>query len=315
LGGTARWAAPEVVTKREGALALSADIFSFGRLVFLIITAQKPLIGISGDDIISKIKAGSCHALEWPTENQLRSLAQPLVDQCTSFEPSTRPSIDQVQDVLRGWGSKADCAPLRAILSKAFPPCEERLGIAPRMKTIRSGVRTSMEAVVENGEAPRGNPPADELSGSLESEGGVEVDSLIIRDLEETPEKIRVFSLLKVMNSWNIPVRRGGCCALHTLALEVRSITDTIASTGCSGVRKDVLQCARCNSLCTADEADSRTACQTCGSSVWKERKEKSISEAFSTDYMLESIPENPKDEADSDDEGASRRHSELMAL
>lgn len=102
LGGTLIWMAPEVVLSSRPPAA-SADVFSFGRLLYLTVTGLEPLYGISEAEILQSIHRGQVHALPWPGDMPLLDECQALCAMCLLRSPERRPSMAKVHEALQAW--------------------------------------------------------------------------------------------------------------------------------------------------------------------------------------------------------------------
>jgi len=98
LGGTFTWMAPEVMLKSGSTPAPSADVFSFGRLLFMIMTGRRPLAGVSKSSILEAVKAGSGHMVAWTEDLPYAAECADIYNSCTSREPANRPTVSEVQD-------------------------------------------------------------------------------------------------------------------------------------------------------------------------------------------------------------------------
>jgi len=66
LGGTLRWMAPEVIAQPSATVASSADVFSFGRLIYLVMTGKMPLFNLQNARIEKLAARGIVPELSWP---------------------------------------------------------------------------------------------------------------------------------------------------------------------------------------------------------------------------------------------------------
>eukprot|EP00927_Polykrikos_kofoidii_P040907 TRINITY_DN34882_c0_g2_i1.p1 TRINITY_DN34882_c0_g2~~TRINITY_DN34882_c0_g2_i1.p1 ORF type:complete len:762 (+),score=92.96 TRINITY_DN34882_c0_g2_i1:36-2288(+) len=100
-GGTVHWVAPEVICCPSTRPSPSSDVFSFGRLLFSILTGQQPLAQISETAIVDMVFIRCVPPLAWPDEpfhcsTRLRNIAE----RCLLFDPGERPGIVQVDGEL-----------------------------------------------------------------------------------------------------------------------------------------------------------------------------------------------------------------------
>jgi len=102
MGGTLSWVAPELLRTGGKATSTAADVFSFGRLAFFVITGRLPIQGTvarSVDEIVEQLLA----PLEWPPGSWLAGRWQLTVEQCTRGEAAARLGMQQVHKLA------ADC--------------------------------------------------------------------------------------------------------------------------------------------------------------------------------------------------------------
>eukprot|EP00931_Biecheleriopsis_adriatica_P065799 TRINITY_DN40272_c0_g1_i1.p1 TRINITY_DN40272_c0_g1~~TRINITY_DN40272_c0_g1_i1.p1 ORF type:complete len:640 (-),score=87.21 TRINITY_DN40272_c0_g1_i1:68-1987(-) len=93
LGGTTRWMAPEVLSRKDTRPATQADIFSFGRLVFFVATGILPLKYLMKEEVKELACACLSPELDWPKDaSEWRSICEP----CLQAEPASRPTAEAV---------------------------------------------------------------------------------------------------------------------------------------------------------------------------------------------------------------------------
>jgi len=93
LGGPIRWMAPEVLL-RNARPKPSADVFSFGRFVFLVVTRTIPLKGMGQQAIIACLREGRVPPLDWPQGFAQLDNWKTIVDECLKMPESFRPSAE-----------------------------------------------------------------------------------------------------------------------------------------------------------------------------------------------------------------------------
>jgi len=99
LGGTPLWAAPEVFHGAKPSAA--ADVFSFGRLLFLMVTS----LNLSGcTEESGALQDMQPHnALEMLAGSGLAGKSRSLIEQCSSSAIAMRPSMRKVYSEVSGW--------------------------------------------------------------------------------------------------------------------------------------------------------------------------------------------------------------------
>jgi len=103
LGGTLRWMAPELISDRRMPPSVAADVFSFGRLAFMISTCDKPLQSVTDTQIRELAQAGTTPVLVWPEDDPCCLPTQALVQQCVCVDSVRRPSFVEVLEEVMLW--------------------------------------------------------------------------------------------------------------------------------------------------------------------------------------------------------------------
>lgn len=102
MGGTLRWMPPEVILKC-GSPKPSADVFCFGRLLYLVMTGCTPLAGVGPAAILACADANCTIELEWPQDVPLLQEARQLCTECVRLDPSMRPPLVDVHARIADW--------------------------------------------------------------------------------------------------------------------------------------------------------------------------------------------------------------------
>jgi len=103
MGGSLRWMAPEIATGQDRSPSCKADVFSLGALMSFALTDIKPFDGVDRNQILSMMRKKKLPQLAWPSKDvEPLSRITRLGDLCYSLEPSSRPDIMKVLDVLEG---------------------------------------------------------------------------------------------------------------------------------------------------------------------------------------------------------------------
>eukprot|EP00931_Biecheleriopsis_adriatica_P028790 TRINITY_DN17169_c0_g1_i3.p1 TRINITY_DN17169_c0_g1~~TRINITY_DN17169_c0_g1_i3.p1 ORF type:complete len:587 (+),score=89.21 TRINITY_DN17169_c0_g1_i3:49-1809(+) len=92
VGGTVRWAAPEVYGERKHDFPLAADIFSFGRLIYFVAWAEKPLNKYTDTELRELAKRGELPELQMPQESALGS----IYERCSNLKVEQRPAAEDL---------------------------------------------------------------------------------------------------------------------------------------------------------------------------------------------------------------------------
>jgi len=98
MGGTVMWLAPEIVQNPSMATNIYADIFSFGRLSFFVLTGIFPFRRAHKSEIIKTLKGSSLPPLPWPRVSPaLLAQCRPWVEACSAPIPKERPSMPEIR--------------------------------------------------------------------------------------------------------------------------------------------------------------------------------------------------------------------------
>lgn len=129
MGGTIHWMAPEVMLGTQREPSPTADVFSFGRLLYMIVTGCRPFVDMLQEEILRQAESGRVAILQWGHEPLVEE-CRPICDACCHVDPARRPSISEVQRTLSerlghlcdawSFNSEADDA--------AGPPTVQRVG-------------------------------------------------------------------------------------------------------------------------------------------------------------------------------------------
>merc|ERR1739848_287502 len=103
LGGTMHYVAPEVILEPLGRPKPSADVFSFGRLMYFISTGKQPFKGSTGKKIVTMVKTGQLPQLAWPKSSPLEERITKVGSACLEFEASLRPDTATVLAEVSEW--------------------------------------------------------------------------------------------------------------------------------------------------------------------------------------------------------------------
>jgi len=102
-GGTVHWMPPEMILEGCQAPTTSADVFSFGRVVFFVVTGIYPHSGLSESRLLRVVRQDRAPLpLNWPHTiwSILGPSYRPVVDSCCHEHPAQRPGIREVQRLL-----------------------------------------------------------------------------------------------------------------------------------------------------------------------------------------------------------------------
>jgi serine/threonine protein kinase len=101
LGGSWTWTAPEVLLGYDKPQT-ATDVFSFGRLVFFVVTGERPLKNSKLETMMREMQETSrLPGVDWPETCKLSDTYRDLVAGCCSWVSVSRPSMTDVALSLR----------------------------------------------------------------------------------------------------------------------------------------------------------------------------------------------------------------------
>ena len=126
------WRTPEMLQPTVVGPHTSADIFSFGRLLFKIVTGTRPSQGWQPREIITAARCQVALLMHWPVV-PLADGVRTISEKCTHVEPLLRPGISELQKMLRE--ACVDCWPVDGWAV----PLKEAVAELRRIDTSRPG--------------------------------------------------------------------------------------------------------------------------------------------------------------------------------
>jgi len=100
LGGTRLWMAPELLANRSIRPSPSADVFSFGLLVYFVMTGESVEASFNA---AAPASHGRFSRLAWPAGSLMLEQARSLCRDLLHAQPISRPQMGDVMLTLRGW--------------------------------------------------------------------------------------------------------------------------------------------------------------------------------------------------------------------
>lgn len=252
LGGTVRWMAPELVLQRDRP-NVSADVFSFGRLTFFVVTGVFPLENIRGREIERCLKRRMPLVLQWPDrEDSLARHFQPVVEQCCQPQAVLRPTMLQVSDQLEA-------------ISKNFidtaQPGKDNNGKVEAFEGLmefRRATRDIVPYIPTTSSAAYALAPVPEHASisstpCARSDASVRAserdDRTVYPGFVLTPMPTQLASTLWLLMQWNIYSPEESCCHFHAALLSLKVVHEKLSSMACRsmrGVDEFVSQCPHC---------------------------------------------------------------------
>lgn len=257
LGGTLIWMAPEVMLKQSP--SHTSDVFSFGRLLYMVMTGLQPLRGVLASDIVRSAQDGTVCALVWPQTVPLRGECQALCSRCLQRAPERRPSMLEVHAALQQWpagdlartregGAEAREGAIRVLppLPPQPLPPQPSEGLGAALQRARLALEAEGMTPLEAAQLPRTacadgegrSRSSGSASGNGSSYGGVvlvEADAsscsvsgeqgsatagaLAVPHFQATPDTMKDFTTVAMLLSWNIAVDAPGLCCNYHAAV------------------------------------------------------------------------------------------------
>jgi len=300
LGGTHRWAAPEVFSKRREAPGLAADVYSFGCVVYFAATNERPLEMWLRHEIETAKQNGDIFVFQRPKSLWLAS-CWPMVEQTTQHEMAQRPTMPDVHRQLMQWPeatfSSTNDGPATPAITRQRPfwdqvhdfrqrTCQNpqlvtqlrpRL-LRPRLlrpRLLRQPQQPQQlqqhETTLQSGSnlhQPRTSSTQEGISAKAATDSG----DLRFQEFVETPLQTMATSIDSAIASWNLRVPRAACCAhhfaiTHLMPAVQRELEDTNCrydqDRGTNNPYK--VQCPECLAMGTDPEQFDSFQCLVCG--------------------------------------------------
>jgi len=245
LGGTLCWMAPEVYRDRGQKPECSADVYSFGRLVYFVLTGRKPLGEYTEPQIKHMLLTATMPSTLWPGSNSLEHLGKALVDDCLTLDPTFRPSMADICEVLMRMVAENEelgfmhelVAPgqLLSWNDEALDACLSAPGHRRRGK----------EAVPAS--TPRRAPSIARPTKIRHA----------LQSMAPTPQDSITRSLLTTMMQWNCEITSETCCLYHAAVAACMDACEALQAAPC---KHDFLpvgsfQCSACGLILEENEA------------------------------------------------------------
>jgi len=168
LGGTLVWRAPELLGHERLLPATSADVFSLGRLLYMLATGVQPLAGWEPRRIVAAAIKNVRIYEKWPTAPMAEDFRL-LSESCTEIDPSSRPPVDQVKARLRS----LSYSPM--LLGEKGMPLREGLALARDIVAKKTKVHHQQRQQQQTCQAIVWNVSAASLSSSSsDPTGGID---------------------------------------------------------------------------------------------------------------------------------------------
>mmetsp|Transcript_14559 Transcript_14559/g.39998 ORF Transcript_14559/g.39998 Transcript_14559/m.39998 type:complete len:814 (-) Transcript_14559:47-2488(-) len=237
LGGTLRWMAPEII-RNPGRPQASADVFSWGHVVCLLLTGNSPLQGATENVIVSLAFDPSTEPVNSGRKYQgVLGCCQALSTKALSYDPAARPTMQHISKMLK-----------RVIGAESLRPNDGEVDLLPlRMQVNR--VRKAL----------------DQSRSSQSPDREQESDVLVLPHLACTVFHWKKVMLLNVVSQWNFRVPATCCCPFHAALSDVANATSALQDSKCHHTFSpfiDGVQCPDCGVI--ASDSDDGGVCGVC---------------------------------------------------
>jgi len=242
VGGTKGWMAPEILLGVRSP-SPSMDIFSFGLLLYFVMTSQQPFLDIPEDDLVRLWGNGVQPSLTWLEETPLLEECQVLCNQCLRLEPLSRPSMMEVRaEVQRMLSGLVPADFYFGLVHPQSPPNEATI-----KRELRKARRTlRMQDATHQALPGAGTPMASHL--------------------RPTSMTGKIISLAATMSSWSCRTHDSCCCHFHSMLEDARQGLATLQQCKCKAdvtVDSQARQCQRCGLILFPDSGDEACCCET----------------------------------------------------
>jgi len=257
LGGTLAWMAPDVYRHQSRKPECSADVYSFGHLIVFALTGKKPLASYSEAQVKHMLMVGILPAVLWPGMSPLEHLCKQLVDDCLQLEPSLRPPMPKVYEVLVSVARVNDMlAGLR--MEWAAPDQLRPWTDSVEHECLAASSHSRARRVTRQNVVPRaaGGKQAAEITDSTRY-------ALVGR--VPTTDEGMMASLFTSMLQWNFALAESPCCLYHAAIKECIRICEQLRGHPCqeSFLPTGHFQCLACGLL--FDQGEQCIACGKLG--------------------------------------------------
>lgn len=227
-GGTLNWKAPELIVDPSAVPRPDSDVFSFGRLAYVVVAARAQLHGMNRENIVASARLGHACPLVWPREVALREEGELLCRRALALDPARRPSMAEVHGEVAAWG-----------VPQPDPPQEAQVATQPPAEAAECGAAAA---------ARPPTPPDDELADLAPG----------LPHRRVTSPMAQLALAVTWMQRCNVPVPPGTCCLWHASARALASAASRLGDQPCNRafLPWDDFQCPHCLVLNDADECD-----------------------------------------------------------
>eukprot|EP00811_Abedinium_folium_P035633 NODE_840_length_2738_cov_16.350057.p1 GENE.NODE_840_length_2738_cov_16.350057~~NODE_840_length_2738_cov_16.350057.p1 ORF type:complete len:817 (-),score=164.59 NODE_840_length_2738_cov_16.350057:210-2660(-) len=297
LGGTVAWMAPELLLSARCAPEASADCFSFGRVIFHVVTGQVPLRRLSSAQFkYWARKRRSVPPLDWPVSCAFRDEAEALCDEMLHFDRTSRLPIAEVRSKLLSWRPLGPMASVvldaltgpslggtlqqaRQVVTQARS--KGKLGVpAMPLQAATGAVTCGSGDGGGAGVGATGNDAADHDDGASNGTGGIPGTGsgnrapalpLFLPQFAATPDTVKDDIVMDTLASWNCELPAtcaDACCEFHALLRqELPRAQARLEQLPCEPafLPRPAWQCPICGSVSKLEQTLIRLECVSCG--------------------------------------------------
>ncbi|CAK0905137.1 unnamed protein product [Prorocentrum cordatum] len=252
MGGTLRWTAPEVFGRQSSAKSTSADVYSFGRLAYFVVTGLYPFHGRSKAEISRMLERSHLPPMEWPPSGPTSSTHCAILEKCCSAEPRQRPSMSRVHRDVGAWHAELLGHP---------SPCVEAEPLNTTL--LFGGTRQNRQLGLRRPRSPELRDQGGVATGSSNAQpvSSARISSASAAKYRLTPDRTVVAMVLEVLLSCNVEIPEGSCCPFHGCVDRLLKVCADIGRRKCvqdwQGGGRVCGQCSSCGILFPEDPASS----------------------------------------------------------
>lgn len=249
LGGTLRWMAPEVRHKSSQP-SPSADVYSFGLLLYFIITGKRPGEKLSPSEFKQIVPEMLYSTLcQWTDDVDLLEEARALCKNCLRVEPSSRIGMAGVQTTLSEWS-----VPLGTDGGIGQSATPQDTSWAAQVARLRKQCHA------------RKDGSTDVPLTAMQDADSAPCQLMLYPRYLITTEDIQKLSLTLLVERWNVLCSADMCCTWHAMIKNLLLIAQSLDQLPChENTRSSPLnwQCPNCGMLDEKSE-DSLQQCEFC---------------------------------------------------
>eukprot|EP00928_Gymnodinium_smaydae_P043198 TRINITY_DN2899_c0_g1_i9.p1 TRINITY_DN2899_c0_g1~~TRINITY_DN2899_c0_g1_i9.p1 ORF type:complete len:845 (+),score=48.57 TRINITY_DN2899_c0_g1_i9:45-2537(+) len=216
LGGTLRWMAPEVAqrVRNHEQPKGSADIFSFGYLIYFTTTGALPYENLSRRQVMERHRSGLLADLTWSLKSSFEILSKDLAERCLQPSSEQRPSIDLICSRLMDWSNR----------ERENEANERWRNFADRdcIHVRRDDDRLALDSA-EPERFKDSSEPGDQQTLILARNFTCRVMS----------EDAQVQSFVELLRYWNFTDSPHRCCSFHSAVAEMQALCSRLERVPC----------------------------------------------------------------------------------